>query len=207
MSKTIYFMRHAQSAANEQEILASRQQFPLTERGRQDAEAIAEQFTRTTTLGRVVASPLVRAQQTAAPFARRIGLTVETDKRITEQELGVYSGMSYAQLESEPDYEHDRTQRWTWVPKGGGESYEMIAQRLEPFFAELDRADDATVLYVSHAVTLRLVRARLERTLPKYPEEIAKNGEIWKVDYNGSTQVHRVESLFFGSPKGAASRA
>ena len=39
--KTIYFIRHAQSEANLKDILASRMDFPLTEKGRVDAETIA----------------------------------------------------------------------------------------------------------------------------------------------------------------------
>ena len=38
--KTIYFIRHAQSEANLKDILASRMDFPLTAKGRQDAAEI-----------------------------------------------------------------------------------------------------------------------------------------------------------------------
>lgn len=205
--KTIYFIRHAQSEANLKDILASRQDFPLTEKGRADAQAIAAEFKEIAALDRIVCSPLLRAQQTAEPIAKAFGLTVETDERIIEQDLGVFAGMTYAELEGRSDYMHERSKRWNWVPDGGGESYEMIAQRLEPFFQSLEKLEGDNILFVTHAVTLRLIKAHLEQTLPDYPHEIAKNGEIWKINFTGLGNKHEVESIFLGGSKESISRA
>lgn len=205
--KTIYFIRHAQSEANLNDILASRKDFPLTEKGRGDAVAIAAEFRQLAELDRVVSSPLLRAQQTAEPIAAAFGLSVETDERIIEQELGVFSGMTYAELDERPDYEHERSKRWNWVPAGGGESYQMIAERLEPFFESLENMAGDRILFVTHAVTLRLIKAHLEQTLPQYPNEIAKNGEIWKTEFSGFGKKHEVESIFLGDAKSSTSRA
>jgi broad specificity phosphatase PhoE len=205
--KTLYFIRHAQSEANLKEVLASRQEFPLTAQGLRDAENIAAEFKVLTSVDRVISSPLIRAQQTARPFAAAFGLTVEIDERLTEQHLGVFSGLTYADLDARPDYRQDRSKRWTWVPDGGGESYEMIAQRLNPFFQTLEKLKGDSILFVTHAVTMRLIRATLEQTLPDYPREIAKNGEIWKVAFTRFGNVHQVESIFLGGSREANSRA
>ena len=130
---TIYFIRHAQSEANLKGILASRQDFPLTEKGQQEAVVIASEFKDIAQLDRIFCSPLIRAQQTAQPIAEAFGLDVETDERITEQDLCVFSGMTYAELDDRPDYMHERSKRWKWIPAGGGESYQMIANRLSRF--------------------------------------------------------------------------
>ena len=205
--KTIYFIRHAQSEANFKGILASRLDYPLTEKGRQEAVVIASKFKDIAQLDRIFCSPLIRAQQTAQPIAEAFGLDVETDERITEQDLGVFSGMTYAELDDRPDYMHDRSKRWEWVPEGGGESYEMIANRLEPFFQSLECLEGDRILFVTHAVTLRIVKAILEQTLPDYPHDIANNGEIWKVRFRGLGNIHEVESIFLGGSKAATFRA
>ena len=205
--KTIYFIRHAQSEANLKDILASRQDFPLTEKGRQEAVAIASEFKDIVQLDRIFCSPLIRAQQTAQPIAEAFGLDVEIDKRITEQDLGVFSGMTYAELDDRPDYMHERSKRWKWIPAGGGESYQMITNRLKPFFQSLESLEGDSILFVTHAVTLRMVKATLEQTLPDYPCEIAKNGEVWKVQFAGLGNIHEVESIFLGGSKAATSRA
>ncbi|MDK2858079.1 MAG: hypothetical protein PWQ29_1496 [Verrucomicrobiota bacterium] len=205
--KTLYFIRHAQSEANLQDILASRQNFPLTEKGRQDAREIAAEFKTIASVDRIVSSPLLRARQTAEPFAAAFGLSIETDDRLIEQDLGVFAGKTYAEAEKDPDYMSDRTKRWNWVPSGGGESYKMIADRLKPFFQSLETRSGERILFVTHAVTMRLIRATLEQTLPDYPKEIAKNGEIWKVRYRQYGEVHSVESIFPGRSEDAVSRA
>ncbi len=205
--KTIYFARHAQSEANSKDVLASRLDFPLTEKGARDAAQIASEFQKIAKIDRLFASNLTRARQTADAFAEVFGLEVETDERITEQELGVFAGKTYAELDDEPTYEHDRDKRWTWVPDGGGESYEMIAERLRPFFEELDSFEGDSILFVTHAVTMRLIKAHLEQTLPAYPHDIAHNGEIWKIEFKGFGKKHEIESIFLGESKTANARA
>jgi broad specificity phosphatase PhoE len=205
--KTIYFIRHAQSEANLKDILASRQDYPLTEKGRQEAVVISSGFNGIAQLDRIFCSPLIRAQQTAQPIAEAFGLKVETDERITEQDLGVFSGMTYAELNKHPGYMHERSKRWKWIPEGGGESYEMIANRLVPFFQSLESLEGDSILFVTHAVTLRLIKATLEQTLPDYPPKIARNGEIWKVEFTGLGNIHEVESIFLGGSRAATSPA
>jgi broad specificity phosphatase PhoE len=205
--KTIFFIRHAESEANRLDVLASRRDFPLTDKGRADAAVIAMELKEMASLDRIICSPLLRAQQTAQPIAQIFRVEVETDERITEQEIGIYAGMTYAELDERMDYMHDRSKRWKWVPEGGGESYEMIARRLEPFFQSLEKLEGENILFVTHAVTMRMIRATLEQTLPEYPHTIAKNGEIWKVEFTKTGDTHRVESIFLGGSKEAVSRA
>ncbi|MBW2428780.1 MAG: histidine phosphatase family protein, partial [Deltaproteobacteria bacterium] len=95
--------------------------FRSPKKGRQEAVAIASEFKDIAQLDRAICSPLIRAQQTAQPIAETFGLDVATDERITEQDLGVFSGKSYAELDDRPDYMHERSKRWKWIPGGGGE--------------------------------------------------------------------------------------
>lgn len=204
---TLYFMRHAQSEANLADILASQIDFPLTEKGHQDAEQIATEFCLLHSINKVIASPLARAQQTAAPFAQSLSLSIENEQMVIEQHLGIFSGKSYAEIDDEPHYCHDRSKRWDWAPEGGGESYSMIAQRLMPFFNGLSTTGEEAILVVTHAVTMRLIKAILENSLPEYPHDIAHNGEVWKVEFKGVGKTHQIESLFFGDSKATVSRA
>jgi broad specificity phosphatase PhoE len=88
--------------------------------------------------------------------------------------------------------------RWEWVPEGGGESYKTVADRVRVFFEWLQQStisDEDTILVVTHAVTMRMIRALLENTIPSYPESIAANGEIWRTRYKGLGITHEIESL------------
>ncbi len=187
-------MRHAQSEANRREVLASQQDYPLSEEGEAQALLIAKRFKafldeRDKTIEHIIASPLLRAQQTARPFEEAFGVKLETNELIIEQHLGRYSGMSYLEIEDEPGYMHDRTKRWDWIPAGGGESYRMLAQRIVGFFSTLETND---CLCVTHAVTMRLMHAVLTDTLPDYPEWIPANGDIWEIDLERVGVVHSI---------------
>jgi broad specificity phosphatase PhoE len=197
---TLYIMRHAESEANAAGILAGQIDYPLTERGRADAAAVADAFLRGRRLDRVIASPLIRARQTAAPFAAAAGLTVETEAALLEQDMGIFAGKTYAWSEAHPAYMADRAKRWDWRPPDG-ESYRMIAERLAPWFAGLDREAGraGAWLVVTHAVTIRLIAGILAGTLPEYPEKILRNGEMLTVDYRGGGFRHEPDTLYFGA--------
>jgi broad specificity phosphatase PhoE len=87
----------------------------------------------------------------------------------------------------------------------------MIAQRLEPFFALMEeRASQnpqQALLVVTHAVTLRLIRATLEKTLPLYPSEIARNGEIWEVDFIKAQSKYELTIYLMGEAGKRVSKA
>lgn len=204
---TLYFMRHAQSEANLNNILASQLDFPLTNKGHNDAVLIAKEFSQEHHITRLIGSPLSRAQQTAAPFADRFQLPVENEARVTEQQLGKYAGKTYEELNDEENYCHDRAKRWSWIPEGGGESYSMIVDRLMPFFQSLPEEGNEDILVVTHAVTMRMIKAILINSLPEYPHDIAHNGEVWKVEFKGVGHPHKIESLFFGDSINQAHKA
>ena len=77
----LYVIRHGRTSVNARGLLLGRADPPLDDVGREQAEAIARCLPDVT---RVVASPLRRAQETAAAF----GLPVETDDRWIELDYG-----------------------------------------------------------------------------------------------------------------------
>ena len=199
MSTLLYLIRHAESVANAANLLAGRSDFALTPTGKSDAAALAADFSSARSVGAIWCSPLLRAQQTAAPFVLACDAPLRLDERLQEQHLGRFSGLSYPEVEADPAYCRERSARWDWVPEGGGESYRMIAERVQSFLRDLrERCADENlqqVLIVTHAVTLRLFRACLENTLPRYPETIAGNGEVWSTLLPPEGQATTVETV------------
>ncbi len=203
----LYFIRHAESEANKKRILASRLPFPLTDEGREDARRIAAELKELVRINRIISSPLLRAKQTAEAFSKAYDVPVSLDGKLSEQNLGRYSGMSYDEVKLEAEYEADPLQRWDWVPRGNGESYKMVAERVKSFLksmvleaAEKENSDHHTLI-VTHAVVFRLLRAVLENTLPRYPKNFPNNGEIWKVEFHEVGFQHRIESILLGNSR------
>jgi len=191
----IHIIRHAESIANIQHILAGQQDFPLSKKGQEDARLLAARYLSHHNPSQIYCSPLVRARQTASPFLDSSNRILLIDRRLIEQDIGIFSGKTYEEAEADPRYEKNRTKRWQWTPPGG-ESYESMAKRISSFFSSIP-TEGPSCLIVTHAITMRIIRGLLEHTLPIYPETIAQNGEIWEVSYRGLGVCHHIESLFF----------
>ena len=104
----------------------------------------------------LVASPMVRTQETAAIIAARLGLAVRTVPGFKEADFGAWEGLTSEQIE----------ERWPgtlrpWhldadVRPPAGESITDVGVRVQGALrALLDGGVDRTVVVVSHAVSIR----------------------------------------------------
>ncbi|WP_230685135.1 histidine phosphatase family protein [Cellulomonas sp. JZ18] len=104
----------------------------------------------------LVASPMVRTQQTAAVIAERLGLQVRTDAAFQEADFGDWQGLTAEEIEErwpgqlEPWHTSGRLR-----PPGGGESIEDVGVRLRAGLDALQTGGPRTVVVVSHAVAIR----------------------------------------------------
>ena len=146
----LILVRHGRTAANAAGLLQGRLDQPLDELGARQAVAVAEFVARTTgPVQAVFASPLRRAQQTAAQF----GLPVETDERWLELAYGIYEGVPHADVPSEiwNFWREDPN----FVPDGG-ESLAALDERVRAACSDLsERARDEHVVVVSHVSPMK----------------------------------------------------
>ena len=92
------FLRHAQATNNVHRILAGRSTgYPLTDLGAQQAKKIGD-FLKPLSISRIYSSPIERAEQTAKIVSNKIGLDYNVDERLTEIDMGVFSGMFYDEM-------------------------------------------------------------------------------------------------------------
>ncbi|MHA7208693.1 histidine phosphatase family protein [Arthrobacter sp. MDT1-65] len=94
---TVHLVRHGEVHNPEGVLYGRLPEFHLSELGRRMAEQVAGHFEEQRRAGadivHLVASPLVRAQETAQPVAEALGLAITTDPRIIEAE-NRFEGMS-----------------------------------------------------------------------------------------------------------------
>jgi len=125
----VHVMRHGE-VHNPDGILYGRlPDFHLSERGRAQAEAVAS-WLASRDIVYVVASPLERAQETAAPIARHHGLSIDTDDELIESR-NVFQGERVSPgdgaLRDPRNWWHLRNPRTpSW-----GEPYHEIAERMK----------------------------------------------------------------------------
>jgi len=103
---TLFLTRHALTAVTGKTLYGRTPGVPLDERGREQAERLADRFAGTR-LSAVYSSPLDRCVQTMRPLADAAGLPVQTAEGLVEMDAGSWTGRPLAQLR--------RTRRWRQV--------------------------------------------------------------------------------------------
>ncbi|HEY9525822.1 MAG TPA: histidine phosphatase family protein [Anaerolineales bacterium] len=97
------FLRHGESVGNAQARWQGQSDYPLTEKGRAQAQALAERWkSEGTTFDRIIASPLGRAKATAEIIASAIGVQVEYDPILLERHIGEMEGLTAEEVRKRP---------------------------------------------------------------------------------------------------------
>ena len=147
----LYLARHGQTEWNRLDKICGRTDLPLNETGIQQAHLLAEKV-RDAGIHLIIASPMLRARQTAAVVAETAGVPVLTDERIIEQNYGIYEGVNRL------DEGFLNNKRCFAVRFPGGESMMDVAMRSYSFLKELkEKHPGENILVVSHGGVIRVM--------------------------------------------------
>ncbi|MDI2032043.1 histidine phosphatase family protein [Saccharopolyspora sp. TS4A08] len=154
--------RHGQTPANVAKLLDTLPPGPgLTELGRQQAEELAERLAeRDDKIVGVHASHALRAQQTAEPVARRLGLPLQLVEGTHEVFVGELEGLGGPEVLAVFDevyaawHSHDLD---VPMPGGGETGRDAITRFLAGARSALEGVSEGAVVMVSHGAMLRLV--------------------------------------------------
>jgi broad specificity phosphatase PhoE len=141
--------------------------FGLSELGRRMAFRAAETLDGAP-VRRIVASPLQRTQESAAPWSERFGLPIETDERIIEPTNRFAGQRFWPRVLTRP-------QVWRYLgnPRrpSWGEPYVQVAERMLAAVRDAwDSVDDGEVVLVSHQLPIVMVQRSLTgQRLPHDP--------------------------------------
>ncbi len=95
---TITLLRHGESIGNAEGYIQGQQDFPLTECGRQQVQALADCWSgKGAVFDQVIASPLARARETAEIISESLKLPIEFDPDWMERNNGQLQGLSRAE--------------------------------------------------------------------------------------------------------------
>ncbi|HSD38516.1 MAG TPA: histidine phosphatase family protein [Rhodocyclaceae bacterium] len=158
---TLYVARHGQTAFNKQQRFQGSTDLPLDEEGCAQAELLAQRLPAGIT--RIIASPLLRARQTAGYVAKTHGLKVVLMEDFRERDYGVFEGLNRQELETQyaEIWRRKIAQQWDDAPPGG-ETMRETFQRVQVGLQLLaTQQPGETVLLVAHGFVARAVRAIL----------------------------------------------
>ncbi len=186
---TLYLVRHGESEANAAGVFAGQTDSPLTERGRRQAEAVAEALADIK-FDRIITSDLSRTRETAEAIARRQGVPVEVYPELREIDVGERAGRPFDEARGLPSWRDDGFVQWP-----GGESLQQVLRRtlgvIERVIAE---SPGKTVCLVGHGGVTRILVSHFLGILPRLERSRATNTNVTVVVTDGTT--HRVEQLF-----------
>ncbi len=169
MPPRIFFLRHGETDWNVEFRLQGQRDTPLNERGREQARAVgrtlrdyfAQKVPEAPQSLDFIASPLSRTRETMELARASMGLDPSAyamDPRLVELSFGRWEGLTWEELKALDPWAAKARQgdKWSFTPPGG-ESYEMLAERVRPWVNALERE----TLVVAHGGVARVLMAMI----------------------------------------------
>lgn len=158
----LYLIRHGETDWNAEARLQGQRDIPLNQFGRVQPEEAARRLQAVREdAGSLdyVASPLWRTRETMERLRAALGLdpaAYRLDERLREISFGSWEGFTWKELRGRDASAAAARARdkWNYVPPGG-ESYRMLADRVQPAIAALER----DTVIVSHGGVARVILA------------------------------------------------
>ena len=167
----VIFLRHGQAKNNVERILAGRTKgFPLTELGIEQAQQIGN-FLKSFNISKIYCSPIERAEHTAKIVADSVGLNCIVDERLTEIEMGAFSGMHYDEMFKK----HGNVflkfyQNHPVVEENGIETFTSVKNRVLDMVSHCSQKHDGkTILLVTH---MDPIKSMISTILQPKPESL-----------------------------------
>ena len=153
----ITLVRHGESVGNAEDRLQGHVDYPLSDRGRAQALALAQRWkSEAITFDRVIASPLSRALETGRIIAAALGIpSPETDPLWIERDTGKHSGMTRDEIRLQ-DAGPDSAKPNDWAG-ASGEGDEALYLRGGQAVQSILQRPPARYLVASHRAILNMV--------------------------------------------------
>lgn len=159
----LYLIRHGETKWNVEQKLQGQTDIPLNDKGRHQAKHIAN-FLQNKTLDIIYSSPLSRAFETAKEIhAHHLGIPLQTDSRLKEQDVGIADGELITQL----PITYPLLTQWnlwkhpSYAPENG-ESLIAVSNRVKEFLEEIiPKNINKTICIVSHKMSVRCMQLLL----------------------------------------------
>lgn len=164
----IIFIRHGETDYNAEARLQGQRDIPLNGRGLAQADQAGRSLLNLIGPAGLaghalhwVSSPLERAIQTMDIARAAAGLApggYGIDARLKELSFGQWEGLTWQEVKEKSPYAADWREgdKWNFIPPGG-ESYQMLAERLWPWLHELDKE----TVVAAHGGVARVMLAEL----------------------------------------------
>ena len=147
----LFVVRHGETDLNVSELACGVSEARLTEKGRMQAQALANRLKEDKAKNNITAiyvSPLKRARDTAAYIEQALQLTAIPDARLQEIDFGDFEGKPW----NNPEFLYIHKNPFLKFPKG--ESFAQVAHRAYSIIEEIKHTHtgNGNILFVCHGV-------------------------------------------------------
>jgi probable phosphoglycerate mutase len=162
MATRVFLVRHGATILSAEDRYAGSVDAALSDVGRAQARSLGVRLAGEP-LAAAYASPMSRAQDTAALITTGRGLDLVAVPELRETDHGHWEGRTRDDVRSEFPEEYARWERdpFTFAPSSGETGLQVLARALPAFLALSARHADRSILVVSHKATIRLVVSAL----------------------------------------------
>ncbi len=148
-------MRHGRTVWNEEGRFQGQTDIPLSPEGREEARLLARRL-EAIPFREVFASDLSRARETGEIIASHLRIPLRLRPEWREMDYGFWAGLSFPEIKERfpreaEAYLHD----WVNLAPPGGESFRMLAGRVERALAEVLSRPGEHLLVVAHGGSIR----------------------------------------------------
>jgi broad specificity phosphatase PhoE len=190
----LYLVRHGESVGNEKGLVFGSTDYPLTERGRRQAEAAAEKL-RNASFSVCYTSGMSRADETAAICTKGRGIPILTVPELREQYMGKFENAAPSEL-NKSYHKNFRAMMENWVYNNPveGETFREMYERVGRGLKEiLDKGEDA--LIVAHGGSLGIAAIRLLNLAPESVLNLCfDHGAVSLIEWIGGKAVMRYKN-------------
>ncbi|TSC69526.1 MAG: isoleucyl-tRNA synthetase [Parcubacteria group bacterium Gr01-1014_66] len=169
-------MRHGEAVSNKENVIVSRDDaaYPLTARGKRQVED-ASRILAEKNIDTILASPLLRTQETAHLIAEKLGKKdVVRDERLSEINVGIFEKRDTASYHA---FFSSYEEKFTKIPPGG-ESLSEVRNRVFAFLEECEgRFEEKTILVVGHEYPLWMMESVMRGLTDKEAILMRKKGK------------------------------
>ena len=157
MSTKVFLIRHGETPWHDDQRVLGHRDIALSSRGIEQAQRAAALLAEAD-LADIISSPLQRAVETAEIIGEKTGIQIARDPRLTDFALGRWSGMTYSEVATNPEY-----QRFIEDPLSeripGGENMAEIRERATSAIEQAleDSPSGDAIAVVTHAGIIRVV--------------------------------------------------
>jgi ribonuclease H / adenosylcobalamin/alpha-ribazole phosphatase len=152
--KTLYFVRHGESESNVGERFTDDETAPLTERGKRQAEALAERCMKLP-IEAIIASPLQRTRETVEAISKRVSAPVEFSREFVERPI---PASLHGLVRTDPEARRIRNE-WEKGIFVDGNEFSEVKERAARALSLLEQRPESNMLIVTHGYFMRTILA------------------------------------------------